>query len=229
MRRLVLAALLAVTAAPALAQVPPPEVRQDERDHRGDTRDARPDNRGDNRDARPDGRDFRQENGGIRQDEHRSDRDGQQGGYDHRDGRDMRQDDHRGYQDQRGDQGGRDFHDGRDYRHDDRRDYGNRGDIRQDYRQAFRDDRRGYGESDSYARFHGNRYFYPRGYGYRYYSVGTFLPRVFFDQRYYIGNPYAYRLPLAYAGTRWIRVGPDALLIRVYDGRVVRVIQGLFY
>lgn len=52
---------------------------------------------------------------------------------------------------------------------------------------------------------------------------------MFFNERYYIGQPDYYRLPPAYAGTRWVRVGPDALLIRSYDGRVVRVIRGLFY
>ncbi len=82
---------------------------------------------------------------------------------------------------------------------------------------------------DQYARFRADPYYYPRGYAYRYYGVGTFLPRAYFDTRYYIGQPDYYRLPPAFAGTRWIRVGPDALLIRNYDRRVVRVIRGIFY
>lgn len=131
--------------------------------------------------------------------------------------RDQRPDDRGGYRpdDRR--------HDDRGYRQDERRD------VRQDERRDYRDDRRAYGDGDRFARFHGNAYYYPRGYGYRAYGIGGLLPRVFFDQRYYIGQPDFYRLPPAYAGTRWVRVGPDALLIRNYDGRIMRIIRGLFY
>ena len=55
---------------------------------------------------------------------------------------------------------------------------------------------------------------------------GAFLLRAFFGGNYWIGNPGYYQLAPAYGGTRWIRVGPDALLIRGYDGYVVR---GIFY
>lgn len=150
---------------------------------------------------------------------------------DRRDG-DQRRGDQRGSDQRTGDQRRGDQRDGdrRDrgqlQRPDDRGGY--RGDDRGGDRRDFRDDRRAYGDGDQFARFHGDRYDYPRGYGYRYFGIGTFLPRVFFDQRYYIGQPDYYRLPPAYAGTRWIRVGPDALLIRTYDRRVVRVIRGLF-
>ena len=52
---------------------------------------------------------------------------------------------------------------------------------------------------------------------------------MFWDQRYYIAQPDYYRLPPPFAGTHWVRYGPDALLVRNYDGRIVRVIRGLFY
>jgi Ni/Co efflux regulator RcnB len=198
MRKLILSALLLAAATPVLAQLPPPDVRDEQRDDRGRRGDdQRGDNRGDQRGdmgQRPDDR-----------------------------GPGQRPDDRGGYQGQRpDDRGGYRQDDRGGYRGDDR---GYGGDVRRD----FRDDRRAYGDGDRFARFHGDPFYYPRGYGYRYYGIGTFLPRVFWSQRYYIADPYAYRLPPAFAGTRWVRVGPDALLIRVYDGRVVRVIQGLFY
>ncbi len=212
MRRLILSTLLLAAAVPALAQVPPPDVRDARQDDRRETR------RGD---AGPEG--LRQvpqeERRDYRSDERHDDR---------QDGRrDMRQDDHRDVRDDRRDYR-QDEH--RDFRQDERRDFrDDRRDFRQDERRDFRDDRRGYGEGDRFARFRAERFVYPRGYGYRYYGVGALLPRVFWSQRYYIAQPDFYRLPPPFAGTHWVRVGPDAILVRNYDGRVVRVIQGLFY
>jgi Ni/Co efflux regulator RcnB len=169
-----------------------------------DTRDEHHDDRGG--DHHDNGGGDHHDNGGG---DHRDN-----GGGDHRDNRDQgqRPDDH-GYRPD--DRGG--------YHADDRGDRGG-GDHRD-----FHDDRRSYGDGDRYARFHAEPYFHPHGYAYRYYGVGAFLPQVYFDTRYYIGQPDYYRLPPAYAGTRWVRVGPDALLIRNYDRRVVRIIRGLFY
>ena len=169
-------------------------------DDRGDRRDGDRGQRGDNRGDQ--GRHDDRGNQGQRPD----DRGNYQG---------QRPDDHGGY---RGDNHG--YGDNRGYNGDHRGNYG---------QNNFRDDRRGYGGGDQFARFHGDPFYYPRGYGYRYFGVGTILPRIFWDQRYYIADPYAYRLPPAFVGTHWVRYGPDALLIRNYDGRIVRVIRGLFY
>jgi len=143
--------------------------------------------------------------------------------YQNRDG-DRRDGDRREYRD----------HDRRDYR-DDRRDYrdGERRGYAQGYREGerreWRDDRRDFRAGDGYGRWRAQPFYYPRGYGYRYYAPGAFLPRIFFGGTYGIGNPAYYQLPPAYGGTRWTRVGPDALLIRARDGYVVRVIRGIFY
>lgn len=199
MRRLLLSALLIATAAPALAQVSLPPPDVRERDRGYQNGDRRPDLLG------PDERPVRPEDRrpeDRRFDERRSD-----------ERRDLRRDERDARQDER--------------RQDERREY--RQDERRDGRRAYRDDRRAYGDSDRFARFHGDRYYYPRGFGYRSYGIGTIVPRAYFDQRYYIGRPDFYRLPPAFAGTRWVRVGPDALLIRRFDGRIVRVIRGLFY
>ena len=197
MRPLILSALLLAAAAPALAQEPPPDRRDEYRQH-----------------------DDRGQRGGDRHDE-----------------RGYRGDD-RGYRaDDRGFRGGERGDDRREWRGDDRRDW--RGDDRGGWRgdgdrgwrddRRFGDDRRGYGDGDRFARFHTEPFYYPRGWSYRYYGVGTYLPRVFWDQRYYIVQPDYYRLPPPFIGTHWVRYGPDALLVRNYDGRIVRVIRGLFY
>lgn len=154
-------------------------------------------------------------------------------GGDHRDG-DHRDGDNRG-DNRGGDYRGGDYRDG-DRRDGDHRDWNRGGDNRgyaQGYRQGerheWRDDRRNFQVGEGYGRWRAAPFYYPRGYGYRYYAPGAFLPRVFFGGNYWIGNPGYYQLPPAYGGTRWIRVGPDALLIRGYDGYVVRVIRGIFY
>lgn len=156
--------------------------------------------------------------GDYRDGDHRGD---DRGG-DYRDG-DRRDGDHRDWRDGEHRDG-----DHRDWRDGDHRD-GDHRDWRDGQRREFRDDRRDYRQDEQFARFRVNPYYYPRGYAYRYYGPGVRLPRVFFGTRYYIGQPDYYRLPPAYAGTRWVRVGPDALLIRVYDGIVVRTVRGIFY
>jgi Ni/Co efflux regulator RcnB len=150
-------------------------------------------------------------------------RDGDRRGSEHRDG-DHRDGDHRD-----GDHRDGDHREGdrREFRDGDRRGYAQG--YAQGERREWRDDRRNFEASEGYGRWRAQPFYYPRGYGYRYYGPGAFVPRVFFGGNYWIGNPGYYQLPPAYAGTRWIRVGPDALLIRGYDGYVVRIIRGIFY
>lgn len=155
----------------------------------------------------------------VRQDRHDVQQDRRDG---HEDRRDVRDD----QRDLRQDRRDGDRH---DYRDDRRELNGDRRDVRQDERREFHDDRRGYGQNQRYARFRGETFAYPRGYGYRYYGEGVRLPNAYWGERYYISRPDFYRLPPAYRGTRWVRIGPDALLIRAYDGTVIRSIRGLFY
>ena len=108
---------------------------------------------------------------------------------------------------------------------DDRRDDRRGGDWRNDRRGDYRDDRRGY----EGRRYDAGRYYYPQGHNYRAWNVGGYLPRPYWGERYWVGRPAAYGLPFAARGLRWIRVGPDALLIRAYNGSVVRVVRGIFY
>ena len=118
--------------------------------------------------------------------------------------------------------------DRREYR-DDRRELR---DDRRDLRDVRRDDR-GFGYRDNdrgdSRRYDAGRYAYPRGYTYRAWGVGAFLPRAYWGGSYLIGRPNLYGLGYARPRTHWVRVGPDALLIRDRDGAVVEVIRGRFY
>ncbi len=111
---------------------------------------------------------------------------------------------------------------------------GGRGEYHQDRRGGLdRDDlRRGYRPGNDArwdgARYHGWAYRHPRGYAYRSWGVGIRLPAPYLGRPYWIGNPVYYRLPVAGYGARWIRVGPDALLVRIGDGFVIRAVRGLY-
>jgi Ni/Co efflux regulator RcnB len=148
----------------------------------------------------------------------------------------------------------RDNHDYRDDRRDDMRDArsDDRRDDRNSYRNNYRngykdgrqpqnwrgndrwdnnrwDDRRGNDWRYDGARYRGHGYIHPRGHGYRAWGVGNRVPQAYFINRYYIGNPGYYRLPPAFPGTRWVRVGVDALLIDLRAGLVVRAVRGLYW
>lgn len=74
------------------------------------------------------------------------------------------------------------------------------------------------------------RYYTPY-YGYRYsrISIGFYLDSLFFGSRYWINDPWQYRLPPVYGPYRWVRYYDDVLLVSLYDGRVVDVIYNFFW
>ncbi len=133
----------------------------------------------------------------------------------------------------------REYRDNRDFR-EDRRDarrdarIDERRDDRNNYRNGYQDGRQAQnrpGNDWRYdgARFRGPGYIHPRGYGYRAWGVGNRLPQAYFTNRYFIGNPGYYRLPPPFPGTRWVRIGADALLIDLRAGVVVRAVRGLYW
>ena len=137
-------------------------------------------------------------------------------------GQGNRGDQYRGGGDQRRYDGGRQDYRGGGYNNDRRYDRGGR----QDYRPG------------GYLRDHGWRggghfrapaYRYPRGFGYQTWAFGAFLPSVFLAPDYTIGDYWTYGLPAPPPGFHWIRVGPDALLVRYGDGYVLDAAYGLFY
>ena len=135
----------------------------------------------------------------------------------------------------------------RDYRSGDRdyrsggRDY-RRGDH--DYRRGDRDghrwDNRGWRNDRRYdwQRYRATnrnvyrlgRYYAPyRGYSYRRLTIGLFVDSLFYSNRYWINDPWNYRLPDVYGPYRWVRYYDDALLVDVYSGEVVDVIYDFFW
>ncbi len=70
---------------------------------------------------------------------------------------------------------------------------------------------------------------YPRGYAYRRWSVGLFLPSLFLGGGYYFDDYDRLGLAGPPWGYRWVRYGPDLLLVEVGTGRIADVIYGAFY
>lgn len=177
-------------------------VREDRRDWRDDRRD--------------DARNWRQTAPQVRQD--RSD--------DRRDWRQDRRDDRRDWrQDRRDDR--RDWRDNRrwDYRDADRRYNWDR-----DWRRDQRYDWQRYRQTHRHI-YRGPRYYVPRGwdYGYRRFSIGIALWSGLYADRYWIDDPWYYRLPPAYGSLRWVRYYDDALLVDIRTGYVVDVIHDFFW
>ena len=79
------------------------------------------------------------------------------------------------------------------------------------------------------GRFRAPFYRYPSGWGYRRWAFGAYLPGIFLGSNYFIGSYWIYGLPAPPVGYHWIRVGPDALLVRYGDGYVLDAAYGIFY
>jgi hypothetical protein len=74
------------------------------------------------------------------------------------------------------------------------------------------------------------RYYAPyRNYSYSRLSIGFRLGNLFYSNRYWIDDPWRYRLPAVYGPYRWIRYYDDALLVDTYSGEVVDVIYDFFW
>lgn len=236
---------------------PPAQVQQrpDRPDFRADRREDRRDFRADQRDDR---RDFRVERRDDRQDFRQDRRDFRNGVTTAPQFRDQRQDfradrrdDRRDFRSERRDDR-QDFR--RDFRNDQRRDFrgqqGFRGDFRgqpnfrgdgrfgngyrggwnRDWRRDSRWNWQSYRSSNRNI-FRLPRYYAPYGwnYGYQRFGIGFQLNYLLFDQRYWINDPYYYRLPVADYPYEWVRYYGDALLVDVETGEVVDVVYDIFY
>jgi hypothetical protein len=116
---------------------------------------------------------------------------------------------------------------------EDRRDY--RQDVREARRwdRAWRNDTRYDWQRYRYSNrnlYRAGRYYAPyRNHSYSRLSIGLFLGSGFYGDNYWINDPWQYRLPAAYPGTRWVRYYDDVLLIDVYTGEVIDVIYDFFW
>lgn len=183
-------------------------------------------------------RDWRQDNRDERREWHRNDRDDRRDW--RRDVRDDRRDDRRDWRQDRGD----DRRDWRENRREDRRDWRNDARYRdhdrhvrpaprynwnRDWRRNQRYDWQHY--RDRYRDRYRHRYYAPRGwsYGYRRFSIGISIWSGLYSNRYWINDPWYYRLPPVYGSLRWVRYYDDALLVDIRTGYVVDVIYDFFW
>lgn len=77
--------------------------------------------------------------------------------------------------------------------------------------------------------FHVGFYYDPYGWGYQPFSIGWRLWPSYYSNRYWINDPWMYRLPYAPPGYVWVRYWNDAMLVDTWSGTVVDVIPGFFW
>jgi Ni/Co efflux regulator RcnB len=70
---------------------------------------------------------------------------------------------------------------------------------------------------------------YPPGFAYRRWAAGATLPPLFLSSPYFYDNYAPLGLGPPPAGYRWVRYGPDLLLVNVVTGRIADVVDGAFY
>lgn len=127
--------------------------------------------------------------------------------------------------------------DGRNWRGGDRDDRnwrdGRRGDRRNNWNRGWRNDNRynwSYWRNQNRNRYRLSPYYSPyRNWSYRRFSIGLYLDSLFYSQRYWIGDPWQYRLPPADPGTQWVRYYDDVILVDTYTGEVIDVIYNFFW
>ena len=100
-------------------------------------------------------------------------------------------------------------------------DRGWRNDGRYDWQNYRYSNRRLYSPGSYYSPY--------RGLGYSRFGIGVTLGSGFYSNRYWINDPWSYRLPEPYPGTRWIRYYNDVLLVDTFSGEVVDVIYDFFW
>ena len=98
-----------------------------------------------------------------------------------------------------------------------------------DWRRDNRYDWQGYRNQNRNIYRLGAYYAPYRNYSYRRLGAGFRLDALFFGSRYWINDPWSYRLPPADGGYRWVRYYGDALLIDTYSGEVVDAIYDFFW
>ncbi len=112
--------------------------------------------------------------------------------------------------------------------------YGDRRDHRRSsWNHGWRNDNRYDWQRYRYSNrnlFRSGAYYAPyRNYRYNRLSIGFVLDSLFFSNRYWLNDPYQYRLPHAPYGTQWVRYYNDVVLVDTYTGEVIDVIHNFFW
>ena len=109
----------------------------------------------------------------------------------------------------------------------------NRGSRRSSWNRNWRSDNRFDWQRYRYSNrnlFRSGGYYSPyRGYSYNRLNIGFILNSLFYSNRYWLSDPYQYRLPPAPYGTQWVRYYNDVVLVDVYTGEVLDVIYDFFW
>jgi hypothetical protein len=133
-----------------------------------------------------------------------------------------------------------DRRDGRDWNRDGRNNgqwsgnrYSDRRDDRSSWNRGWRNDSRYDWQRYRYSnrdRFRLGSYYSPyRNYSYNRLNIGFILDSLFYSNRYWLSDPFQYRLPAAPYGTQWVRYYDDVVLVDVYTGEVLDVIYDFFW
>lgn len=105
--------------------------------------------------------------------------------------------------------------------------------IEQRWNNGWRNDRRynWQGYRNQYRdRYRMPTYYSPyRGRGYSRLTIGINLGSGYYGSRYWINDPYQYRLPPAPYGARWVRYYNDVVLVDTRSGYVMDVIRNFFW
>ncbi len=110
--------------------------------------------------------------------------------------------------------------------------YGDRRDVRdarhdlREARQERREDWRDYRQTHRNVYARGN---WQAPFRYNAWNAGARLRPAYYSSRYYINDPYRYRLAAPGRNLRWVRHYNDVLLVNVRTGTVVQVHRGFFW
>ncbi|HEX7694946.1 MAG TPA: RcnB family protein [Sphingomonas sp.] len=89
--------------------------------------------------------------------------------------------------------------------------------------------RPGAGRPPNFRPIHRPGWVYPPGWAYRRWTIGLLLPRLFFSAPYYYDSWWEVGLEPPPPGYRWLRYGPDLLLVNVRTHRIADVVYNAFY
>ena len=81
----------------------------------------------------------------------------------------------------------------------------------------------------SYYRMRGPAFRYPRGYAYQRWVIGAFLPSIFLGTTYFFDDWRGLGIDRPPPGRRWVRYGPDLVLVNLRTRRIEDVIPDVFY
>jgi len=89
--------------------------------------------------------------------------------------------------------------------------------------------RPGAGRPPHFRPAHARPFRYPAGYRYRRWTIGLLLPHLFLASPYFYDDYWVLGIGAPPPGYRWVRYGPDLLLVNVRTHRIADVIYGAFY